>query len=185
MIAGPEWLLIGAVAAVGVLHTVVPDHWVPITLIARQQGWTRGEVARAALVAGTGHTVSTLLIGLVVWIAGVAFATRFGNLVSTVSSLALIAFGAWISGLHSRRCASCGRVATVIRTGTDIAMGAMLAWRAFTAPNWRGSRPITICSNCRSLKPAGRPIFGCRAIRAIGCGCRPSASAVRSSALSS
>jgi hypothetical protein len=25
-------LLIGAVAAVGVLHTVVPDHWVPITL---------------------------------------------------------------------------------------------------------------------------------------------------------
>jgi hypothetical protein len=97
MIAGPEWLLIGAVAAVGVLHTVVPDHWVPITLIARQQGWTRREVARAALVAGTGHTVSTLLIGLVVWIAGVAVATRFGNLVSTVSSLALITFGAWIA----------------------------------------------------------------------------------------
>src|SRR5450631_4116533 len=97
MIAGPEWLLIGAVAAVGVLHTVVPDHWVPITLIARQQGWTRREVARAALVAGTGHTVSTLLIGVVVWLAGVAFASRFGNLVSTVSSLALIAFGAWIA----------------------------------------------------------------------------------------
>jgi hypothetical protein len=27
-------LLVGAVAAVGVLHTIVPDHWVPITLIA-------------------------------------------------------------------------------------------------------------------------------------------------------
>jgi hypothetical protein len=97
MIAGPEWLLIGAVAGVGVLHTVVPDHWVPITLIARQQGWTKREVARAALVAGTGHTVSTLLIGLVVWIAGVAFATKFGNLVSAVSSVALIAFGGWIA----------------------------------------------------------------------------------------
>jgi hypothetical protein len=97
MIAGPEWLLIGAVAAVGVLHTVVPDHWVPIMVIARQQGWSRAEVARAALVAGTGHTVSTLLIGVIVWIAGVAFATRFGNLVSTVASLALIALGAWIA----------------------------------------------------------------------------------------
>jgi len=97
MIAGAEWLLIGAVAAVGVLHTAVPDHWVPITLIARQQGWTTREVARAALIAGTGHTVSTLLIGLVVWLAGVAFATRFGNAVSTVSSIALIAFGGWIS----------------------------------------------------------------------------------------
>jgi hypothetical protein len=29
MIASAEWLLIGAVAAVGVLHTVVPDHWAP------------------------------------------------------------------------------------------------------------------------------------------------------------
>jgi ABC-type nickel/cobalt efflux system permease component RcnA len=90
-------LLVGAVVAIGVLHTIVPDHWAPIALIARQQGWTRGEVARAALVAGSGHTVSTLLIGLIVWVAGVAFATRFGNLVSTVSSLALIAFGGWIA----------------------------------------------------------------------------------------
>lgn len=97
MFAGSEWLLIGAVAAVGVLHTVVPDHWVPITLIARQQGWTKREVARAAVIAGTGHTVSTLLIGLIVFIAGVAFATKFGNLVSIVSSLALIAFGTWIA----------------------------------------------------------------------------------------
>ena len=97
MIAGQEWLLIGAVAGVGVLHTVVPDHWVPITLIARQHGWTKREVARAAFIAGTGHTVSTLLIGLVVWIAGVAFATKFGNLVSIVSSAALIAFGLWIA----------------------------------------------------------------------------------------
>jgi hypothetical protein len=30
----PELLLIGAVASVGVLHTIVLDHWVPITLIA-------------------------------------------------------------------------------------------------------------------------------------------------------
>lgn len=54
-------------------------------------------MAKAALVAGTGHPVSTLPIGPVVWIAGVAFATRFGNLVSIVSSIALIAFGAWIA----------------------------------------------------------------------------------------
>ena len=79
------------------LHTIVPDHWVPITLVARQRGWSQGEVGKAALIAGTGHTVSTLLIGLVVWIAGVAVAVRFGNLVSILSSVALIAFGFWIA----------------------------------------------------------------------------------------
>jgi hypothetical protein len=38
MTFGPELPLIGAVAVVGVLHTVVPDHWVPITLISRPAG---------------------------------------------------------------------------------------------------------------------------------------------------
>jgi hypothetical protein len=93
----PQLLLIGAVAGVGVLHTIVPDHWVPITLIARQRGWSKSETARAAFQAGTGHVLSTLVIGLVVWFAGVAGAARFGHLVETASSIALIAFGGWIA----------------------------------------------------------------------------------------
>jgi nickel/cobalt transporter (NicO) family protein len=97
MIYGSELLLVGAVAAVGVLHTIVPDHWVPITLIARQQGWTKAETMRASLKAGTGHVLSTLLIALVVWGAGVAFAERFGHYVDTASSIALIGFGGWIA----------------------------------------------------------------------------------------
>jgi hypothetical protein len=92
----PELLLVAAVAGVGVLHTIVPDHWVPITLLARQRGWSKSETARASLQAGTGHVLSTLFIALVVWIAGVAFAERFGHLVDTVASLALVAFGGWI-----------------------------------------------------------------------------------------
>ncbi|HKX06798.1 MAG TPA: hypothetical protein VJN67_01330 [Stellaceae bacterium] len=97
MTLGPELLLIGAVAAVGVLHTVVPDHWVPITLIARQRGWSMAETARASLMAGTGHVISTLIIAAVVWLAGVAVATRFGEVVDTAASVALILFGGWIA----------------------------------------------------------------------------------------
>lgn len=92
-----ELLLVGAVAVVGVLHTIVPDHWVPITLIARQRGWSQRETALAALQAGAGHVASTLLIGLVVWFAGIAVALRFGHLVEIASSIALIAFGGWIA----------------------------------------------------------------------------------------
>jgi len=94
---GPELLLVCAVAAVGVLHTIVPDHWVPITLIARQRGWSRAETARASLVAGTGHVLSTLLIASIVWVAGVVVATRFGHIIDIASSIALIAFGGWIA----------------------------------------------------------------------------------------
>ena len=93
----PQLLLVGAVATVGVLHTIVPDHWVPITLIARQQGWTKSETARASLKAGTGHVLSTLAIALIVWLAGVAFAQRFGHYVDIAASIALIGFGGWIA----------------------------------------------------------------------------------------
>jgi hypothetical protein len=97
VITTPGVLLILSVAVVGVLHTTVPDHWVPITLIARQRGWSKAETAKAALVAGAGHVVTTLIIGLVVWFVGVAFATRFGNVIDTIASLALVLFGGWIA----------------------------------------------------------------------------------------
>lgn len=97
MIQPAEWLLVGAVGTVGVLHTMVPDHWAPITLLARQRGWSRQQTARAALGAGTGHVLSTLLLGLIVWGAGVAVAAKFGQWIEIVSSVALISFGLWIA----------------------------------------------------------------------------------------
>jgi hypothetical protein len=90
-------LLVAAVATVGVLHTIVPDHWVPISLLARQRGWSRKDTALAAFQAGIGHTGTTLVLGLVVWLAGVAVAEHFGHIVDTAASFALIAFGAWIA----------------------------------------------------------------------------------------
>ena len=90
-------LLVLAVAIVGVLHTAVPDHWAPIALLARQHHWSSAKTARTAAIAGLGHVISTLLIAVIVWIAGAALAVRFGHLVSVLSSIALIGFGLWIA----------------------------------------------------------------------------------------
>jgi ABC-type nickel/cobalt efflux system permease component RcnA len=90
-------LLIVAVGVVGVLHTMVPDHWAPIALIARQRGWTKTQTARAAFGAGTGHVLSTLFLALIVWGAGLAVAAKFGHWIDIISSGALIAFGLWIA----------------------------------------------------------------------------------------
>lgn len=92
---GPQALLVTAAIAVGVFHTMVPDHWAPLALIARQRGWSLARTARAAALAGVGHTVSTLAIAVVVWFAGVQAAARFGNAVELLVSAALIIFGSW------------------------------------------------------------------------------------------
>jgi hypothetical protein len=90
-------LLIATVGAVGVLHTLVPDHWLPISLLARQRRWSAARTASAAAIAGIGHTVSTLFLGALMWVAGVVVAERFGHIVSYASSAALVLFGLWIA----------------------------------------------------------------------------------------
>src|SRR5665213_2342626 len=97
MLNGQELLLIAAVIGVGILHTLVPDHWAPIALLARQRGWSKAETARAALQAGFGHVVTTLLFGLAVWFVGATVAQRFGQVVDIAASVALVAFGGWIA----------------------------------------------------------------------------------------
>jgi hypothetical protein len=94
---GSEVLLVASVIAVGILHTIVPDHWAPIAVLARQRGWTRAETARAAAQAGLGHVGTTLLFGIAVWVAGAAAAKWFGVVVDELASLALIGFGLWIA----------------------------------------------------------------------------------------
>ncbi len=90
-------LLITTVAAVGVLHTLVPDHWAPIVVLGRQQGWSVSRTARAAAIAGFGHVTTTLLLGIVLWAVGASLAVRYAHLVSVTAALALLAFGVWIA----------------------------------------------------------------------------------------
>lgn len=89
--------LVLTVAAVGVLHTIVPDHWGPIVVVARQRGWSAAHTARAAAVAGTGHVVTTLILGAIVWYAGSLAAAQYAREVRLISALALVAFGLWIA----------------------------------------------------------------------------------------
>ena len=94
---GIEIWLVVAVVVVGVLHTAVPDHWLPIALLARQRGWTRRQTAKVAAQAGLGHVVTTLVLGAVVWVAGASAAQHFGRVVDIVASIALVGFGLWIA----------------------------------------------------------------------------------------
>lgn len=97
MVLSPSLLLVAAAGSVGVLHTAAPDHWAPIALLARQRGWSPAQTARAAAGAGLGHTLSTLAIGLVIWLASAAVAARFAHSLNLAAGIALIAFGLWIA----------------------------------------------------------------------------------------
>ena len=90
-------ILVLAVTAVGFLHTLAPDHWLPIVAIARNRGWSRLRTARAAAIAAVGHVTSTLAIGVVLWLAGAALEARYAHVVDVVTAVALLVFGGWVA----------------------------------------------------------------------------------------
>jgi hypothetical protein len=57
-------LLISAVS-VAFFHALAPDHWVPFVALAKASRWPMRRLAVIATLAGLGHVLSSLLLGLI------------------------------------------------------------------------------------------------------------------------
>ena len=89
------WLiaLIGAAAAVGALHTVAPDHWVPFAALARSRGWSARHTARTTVLCGFGHVTVSALLGVIALFLGLEAVRAFGSRLEDHAIFLLIAFG--------------------------------------------------------------------------------------------
>lgn len=87
-------LLISAVS-VAFFHALAPDHWVPFVALAKGSRWSMRKLAWVTMLAGTGHVVSSLLLGLIGLWAGLAIHRLEGTEVwrGSVGIWLLIGFG--------------------------------------------------------------------------------------------
>jgi nickel/cobalt exporter len=92
-------LLIIAAGTVGFLHSILPDHWVPLAVIARTQRWNLGRVARVSFLASVGHVLTSLIIAAIIAVVGLqfrhAFETQQGHIVGIILVLTGIGFLIW------------------------------------------------------------------------------------------
>lgn len=82
-----------AAITVGSLHSVAPDHWVPIAAVARARSWSRTRTARVAFICGLGHVTVSVLLGLLALLFGTQLFESFGERMMSVAGLLLIGFG--------------------------------------------------------------------------------------------
>ena len=82
-----------AAATVGALHTLAPDHWVPVAAVGRARGWSSARTARVALFCGFGHVTVSAALGLVALVSGTAVVASLGARTGAISGLLLIGFG--------------------------------------------------------------------------------------------
>lgn len=91
MTAAPA--LLAAAAGVAIGHAVLPDHWVPLAVLGRAQGYSLGRVTRLAAAAGIAHVITSLLLGGVVIAIGLQFRSAVEGVESAVVGSMLIATG--------------------------------------------------------------------------------------------
>ena len=58
-------ILIASGVSVAFFHALAPDHWLPFVALARGAHWRMARLGLVATLAGLGHVVSSLCLGLV------------------------------------------------------------------------------------------------------------------------
>ncbi|MDO8367068.1 MAG: hypothetical protein Q7T20_09740 [Saprospiraceae bacterium] len=85
-------LLLGSLA-LSLLHAAIPNHWLPIVAIGKRAGWTAAKASRITLWAGGAHALSTVLIGLLISLAGWQLSAWAETFMETAAPLLLMALG--------------------------------------------------------------------------------------------
>lgn len=92
-------LLLIAAGTVGFLHSILPDHWVPLAVVARTQRWSIFPTARISLLASIGHVLTSIVLGGIIALVGLqfrsAFVTQQGHIVGVVLVLTGLGFLIW------------------------------------------------------------------------------------------
>ncbi len=94
--------LLAAAAGVGFGHAVLPDHWVPLAVIARTQRYPLRRVLRLSALAGVAHVALSLILGAIVIGVGLQFRSTVEQRESLVVGALLIATGVVFAALELR-----------------------------------------------------------------------------------
>lgn len=64
--------LIISTITIGIVHALAPDHWLPFVMVGKAQKWTKPKLTLIAFTAGLGHVGSSVILGVIGILAGVA-----------------------------------------------------------------------------------------------------------------
>lgn len=85
-------LILGSLL-LSVIHASIPNHWIPIVLIAKVEKWTRIETLWVAVISAFAHTLSTIALGVVIGLIGFKLSNTYETITHVVAPLILIFIG--------------------------------------------------------------------------------------------
>ena len=84
--------------AIAFLHAALPTHWLPFVLVGRAHGWGTRKILGVTGLAGGGHVLFTLILGMVLTGAGLAMQPHLGDLFPKAVAALLLGLGLFYLG---------------------------------------------------------------------------------------
>jgi nickel/cobalt transporter (NicO) family protein len=75
------------------IHALIPNHWLPLIAVGKTEKWTHNQTLWATVITGVAHTLSTIIIGIVVGLIGYKLATKYAVISETIAPAILIGLG--------------------------------------------------------------------------------------------
>lgn len=89
----PTYVLMLSAAVSATLHTLVPDHEIPLAIIGRTQNWSMKKMAGITSIAGVIHISVSMAMGAIAVIASATLSQHITNSTQQISGFLLIGFG--------------------------------------------------------------------------------------------
>lgn len=85
-------LFAGAVL-LSLIHAAIPNHWMPLVLLARSEKWSDGRALVVTLITGLAHSASTVLLGVLIGGIGYSLSQEYVIVRTYLGPLLLIFMG--------------------------------------------------------------------------------------------
>jgi nickel/cobalt transporter (NicO) family protein len=87
------WQLFLGSLLLGLIHPLFPNHWIPLIAISKAEKWTNKETIAATLITGFSHTLSTIIIGIIVGFVGIKLSENYSYITRVAAPLILVILG--------------------------------------------------------------------------------------------
>lgn len=85
---------------ISLLHGLIPSHWLPIVAIAKKEKWPIMHTFRITIQAGLAHSLSTVIVGILIAFIGIKINETAEIISSAVAGGILILMGIWFLSRH-------------------------------------------------------------------------------------
>jgi nickel/cobalt exporter len=85
-------LLAGSVL-LSIIHAAIPNHWIPVVMIGRAEKWSKKELIGVTAITSFAHTLSTILLGVVIGLVGYKLSNTHHVVTDVVAPLMLVLMG--------------------------------------------------------------------------------------------